>query len=231
VKIMKNLEKIIAAATLSSILYFTGCATYTIGGIRDERRDYTEANSIYPVPAKKVEVTDTKNPDELLNKLRQFEAEVINPGLISEKYKPQIDLIMSDLKEKKYDTVEYRIQKMAHEVEQKKNSKDFLQQVRNFSYVKYEYISEQTEVQEHLSLNPINHIITGVLLAGSIFLSPFSLLVGEFDENIETMKDVVKQYSLKSDTKKVQDAHYRKILVNPYTGTEKVIDEFVPVNN
>ena len=163
---MQTLDKLVTGIALTSAMFFITSCTGIRGGERIYSKDYTIYSPIIcEIPVVENIKAKPGSPNEILENLARLD-ETINAGIVSEKYKSSINLIMEDIKAKRYNGVQYRIKKLAEELEKNKDkySRELLGKVKNFTYIKYEYVSAKYKFSREtnqayykkLIINPYN---------------------------------------------------------------------------
>ena len=212
-----GLEKIITTIVLGGML--TGCAsTHYIGGKRDEGRDYaTSAQIIQPQVYKKH--PDPTSMDELLSNLTTLGTHIEKDICIGS-YKPHLDQINRDVEEKRYEHVQKKVRSLAQALQDKDDacSKQLAENLRRFTYQKHEYVGDKYQLTKRASRDPIRYVESAISIGFSAVSAPFKVLRGDLNN---VSGNIVKPTQTKR--KKVDDAYYRIIEVNPYRGTQKEI--------
>lgn len=229
---MKKAKRIIAGVTIGTMLAFSlGCATYERGGNRRFEKDFTVGQrSLHNVPKTGETTTrESETIDDLLNNLQTFD-KILDLGIKCECYQPEIDAIYKGIEGKRYGAVQRGVRTLATELKQDNNpcAKDLLYKLKQFTYFKYEYISAKYRHTKRLTVNPIKASGAVVMTALTIALIPFSFMYpGGIKDYFKGAVEMNKDFLIVTDSKNISKEHYKKIQVNPYYGTEKIIAESV----
>jgi hypothetical protein len=209
---MKYINKTIACGIMA--LSISGCAptTYYTGGERIQSRDYAKPRVIMQANIQRIQ-SKPSTLDELMSSLKKQEKE-LEAKICLDKYQSDINRITQDITNKNYNSAHSRIKNIINTTERKtdKCSKDINQSLKNYTYIRYDYVESSYKITEKISNDPLEHILN---IASSI--------VGIIEMPFGRRPDFSKLSSISKDKKEIEKAHYKIIEVNPYRGTEKFI--------
>lgn len=188
----------------------------------------------------------------LRNKAARYDNEVIDPRIRKLKYISIFEAIKNNVEQKKYDDVSNNIKKLADVIEKNDfpNDDSLLAQVTDYTYPRLIFVpqkSEERTIKAHYKqgewveekevgkfhFNPLVGIVNSVKTVVKTATKGgknSSSLMGY------TTKDKVKGHYKKvwvpEKTETINTPeHNKKVLINPYSGKETVIDDFIPLIN
>ncbi len=216
-KIRKRATKAAAIGTLSLSLMLQACGgSYFTGGNRVPTRDYASSGNIYV--SQNTSVGEAKNPDEMYGNLRRFKS-IISHARTVNRYRTQIRSIRSDIKSGNYESVNSRVRNLASQLEGRNDpySRKLLRKIKNFSYVKFEYVAPRCKVTERTDAGRV--IGAPIAYTGAVLVSTLSILKGRNPlKTFENLHGRIKS-NLTTRRKTCENGHYNRYRVNPYHGT------------
>jgi hypothetical protein len=212
---MKYINKTIACGIMA--LSISGCAptTYYTGGERIQSRDYATPGVVMQANVQRIH-SKPSTLDDLMSSLKKQEKE-LEAKICLDKYQSDINRITQDITNKNYNSAHSRIKNIINATERKtdKCSKDINQSLKNYTYIRYDFVGDKYEVNEKASNNPIQYAVSAISVGMTILNIP-NMIFG-----IKPSDTLVKPTDKKK--KRIEYSHHRIIEVNPYRGTEKFI--------
>ncbi len=215
-----GLKKALVVIMASSII--SGCATTRYFSKREPARDYIRQESIEMPAIERAE--NKKSLEDIMGSLRNLES-AISYKRNKSIYRERINGIMQSLRSKDYNAVQKKVRAFAAYLKTKRDkySRKLLKAVKDFKYVRFEYLSEEYVEKTRLTLNPINYLVGLTALGAVIAISPFMLFADNPGKAAENAASKVGKFFVKKERDTIKNARYKKIEVSPYYGTERVI--------
>lgn len=149
--------------------------------------------------------TESASIDDLLTDLKDLD-NALEVASECEHYRLFIDIINHNIKLKNFNEAEKEVRELAEDLERDDSNcaKELLEQLKRFAYIKYQYFSPRPEKK----------LFNGKAMA----ISTGPPAEGDKVSTIPMMKTH-------------PDGYFNKILVNPYSGTESMLEQGINVKN